>query len=194
MDNNDGLQPVIEAIEKAAKENIKIHLGHLKPFFIRSAVSKINNDISINSRQRGAFDDVIKSMLKTKGSYAVVEDADSQQAWMELAEYLDHNELTNVKEIALPFNVCFYSIAKAEKNTLTYLIIPKKSGEITITVDSKGSFVPNLTINGVGQQKDLGQDCYEIKLRVKARKTYAVELNKPLNSQGLYSIIARLTK
>ena len=194
MDNNSGLQPVIKAIEKAAKEDIKIHLGHLKPFFIRSAVSKINNDISINSRQSVAFDDVIKSMLKTKGSYAVVEDADSQQAWMELAEYLDHNELTNVKQIALPFNVCFYSIAKAEKNTLTYLITPKKSGEITITVDSKGSFVPNLTINGVGQQKDLGQDCYEIKLRVKARKTYAVELNKPLNSQGLYSIIARLTK
>ena len=194
MDNNSGLQPVIKAIEKAAKEDIKIHLGHLKPFFIRSAVSKINNDISINSRQSVAFDDVIKSMLKTKGSYAVVEDADSQQAWMELAEYLDHNELTNVKQIALPFNVCFYSIAKAEKNTLTYLITPKKSGEITITVDSKGSFVPNLTINGVGQQKDLGQDCYEIKLRAKARKTYAVELNKPLNSQGLYSIIARLTK
>ena len=194
MDNNDGLQPVIKAIEKAAKEDIKIHLGHLKPFFIRSAVSKINNDISINSRQSVAFDDVIKSMLKTKGSYAVVEDADSQQAWMELAEYLDHNELTNVKQIALPFNVCFYSIAKAEKNTLTYLITPKKSGEITITVDSKGSFVPNLTINGVGQQKDLGRDCYEIKLKAKARKTYAVELNKPLNSQGLYSIIARLTK
>ena len=194
MDNNSGLQPVIKAIEKAAKEDIKIHLGHLKPFFISSAVSKINNDISINSRQSVAFDDVIKSMLKTKGSYAVVEDADSQQAWMELAEYLDHNEFTNIKEIALPFNVCFYSIAKAEKNTLTYLITPKKSGEITITVDSKGSFVPNLTINGVGQQKDLGQDCYEIKLRAKARKTYAVELNKPLNSQGLYSIIAKLTK
>ena len=194
MDNNAGQQPVIEAIEKAAKEDIKIHLGHLKPFFIRSAVSKINNDISINSRQQVAFDDVIKSMLKTKGSYAIVEDADSQQAWMELADYLDHNELTNVKEIALPFNVCFYSIAKAEKNTLTYLITPKKSGVITITVDSKGSFTPNLTINGVGQQKDLGQDCYEIKLRAKARKAYAVELNKPLNSQGLYSIIARLTK
>ena len=194
MDNNAGQQPVIEAIEKAAKEDIKIHLGHLKPFFIRSAVSKINNDISINSRQQVAFDDVIKSMLKTKGSYAIVEDADSQQAWMELADYLDHNELTNVKEIALPFNVCFYSIAKAEKNTLTYLITPKKSGVITITVDSKGSFTPNLTINGVGQQKDLGQDCYEIKLRAKARKTYAVELNKPLNSQGLYSIIAKLTK
>ena len=114
---------------------------------------------------------------------------------MELAEYLDNNDLDSLKEIALPLNICFYSIAKAGINTPTYLITPQKSGEISITVDGKGRFVPNLMINGIDkQQKDIGRDCYEIRFRARAMKTYAVELNKPLSSEGLYSITARLTE
>ena len=195
MDNNAGQKPVEEVLEKAAKENIKVQTGHLVPIQIRSSISKINDDISINTRQREAFDNVIEAILNTGGSYAVIEDAISQQAWMELIEYLDYNDLDSLKEIPLPLNICFYSIAKAEKNTPTYLITPQKSGEIAIIVDSKNSFVPNLMINGIkSQQKDLGQDCYEIRFRARAMKTYAVELNKPLSSKGLYSITARLTE
>ncbi|PXY96699.1 hypothetical protein DKK76_02625 [Frischella perrara] len=196
MSNNKGDEPVKESLNKAEFENIKVHIGHLQPFGVippveSYKVESYNGDF-ITTRERVAFDDVIESILKTGGSYAVVENANYQQAWMELADYLDHNDLDNLKEIDLPLNVCFYSLGKAGKNTPTYLITPKKSGEVTITVDGKGNFVPNLTINGVGQQKDIGQDCYEIKLRAKAGRTYAVELNKPLNSQGLYSIVARL--
>lgn len=194
MDNNHGWEPVQKALNEAEKENIKVIIGHLNPSGLRLLTSKINDDIVNNTRARVPFDDIIEAILKTGGSYAEIKDAASQQAWSELVNYLDRYDPTTITEIPLPLNICFYHIASAGRNTPTYFITASTSGEMTIMVDGKNSFVPNLKVNGVGKQTEIGSDYYEIKFDAIAGQTYAITLNKPIESQGLYSIIAQLGK
>lgn len=145
------------------------------------------------TRSRTPLDKAIEDVLNQGVSYAFIEDPESEVEWLSLANYLNQNDrLNTVTEINLPTGIIFYHIAAQNKNTPTYLFKPRVSGKMTITVDAKGSFVPNLKVNGSGSQQSLGNDFYELSVDVTAGTTYSITLNKPLTDGGLYNIVARV--
>lgn len=141
-----------------------------------------------------SYDNIIEIVLRTGGSYSMPKDAAAQLAWAKLTNYLDRYDTATITEIPLPLNICFYHMAYADRNTPTYFITAPTSGEMTITVDGKNNFVPDLKVNGVGEQTKIGNHYYEIKFNAIAGKTYAITLNKHIESFGLYSIIVTLKK
>lgn len=145
------------------------------------------------TRDRTPLDQVIEDVLKGGVSYAFIEDPDSESEWLSLANYLNQdNRLFTVTEINLPTGIIFYHLAIENKETPTFIFKPRVSGKMTVTVDGKGSFIPDLKVNNSGTQESLGSDFYELTFDVTAGTTYSVTLNKPLNASGLYNIVARI--
>jgi alpha-tubulin suppressor-like RCC1 family protein len=203
MDNNSGMNPVNMAIARAKQSGIAINYGHLQTplvlFSATSAAKEINGDPIAQTSSiapmsvKTSFDSFIEAILETGGTYAVIQDAESQAAWVELMAYFMTHDIETVEEIPLPFNIKFYGLAKSDRDTPAFLITPKDSGVVTITFDSKGNFTPNLKIDGGGEQEVIGSSGdYRIKFNVRAGRTYRVTVNKPEGDSGLYNIVANI--
>jgi hypothetical protein len=137
------------------------------------------------------FDDAIEAVLETGGSYAATQDAESQEAWAELMLYLSERDIDKLTEIPLPFNVQYYGLAKRDKQTPAFAITPLVSGKVTISVDNKNGFIPNIKVDGGGQQK-LEGGLYKLSFNADARRQYIVTIRDNLYDGGLYSIVANI--
>ncbi|MDR1614898.1 MAG: hypothetical protein LBS26_04930, partial [Campylobacteraceae bacterium] len=207
-DMEDNWLSVVAAIVHAGANGVIVNIGHLSPIAVSSKISQNiqNNVYEINGdpinqvqpsgnilmKARTPFDDVIEAILKTGGSYVVIQDAASQEAWVDLMTYLSGKDPENLEEIPLPFNIQYYGLARDGKSTPTFLITPKSSGMVTISVDTKGSFVPNIKYDDKGEQEDLGLNDYRIKFMAAAGKTYRITIGDSLEDSGLYSIVANI--
>jgi hypothetical protein len=193
MDNNAGIAPVILAITSAGSQGIAVNIGHLIPLSTKSSIiaAEVAGDPANLLKAWEPFDAVIEAILGTGGSYAVIEDSASQDAWVDLMDYLNSVDPAAVTEIELPLNVMLYRLAEAGREAPTYIFRPTQTMEITAIMDGKNSFVPNLKVNNSGAQTDIGNDRHEIKFTAIAGQTYRITLGKDLASSGLYSIVLR---
>ncbi|MDR1911192.1 MAG: hypothetical protein LBQ52_02450 [Helicobacteraceae bacterium] len=99
-------------------------------------------------------------------------------------------DVETVTEIPLPLNIKYYGLAKEDREATEFVITPKKSGVVTILRDGKRSFVPNLKVEGEGEQEAVGGSTYRLRFAAQAGHSYRVTLNKPYYSKGLYSVSA----
>jgi alpha-tubulin suppressor-like RCC1 family protein len=196
MENGGGMQPVTNSLKNASTYGVQVNIGHLQPLntgysLLSSSALEINGDLISVMRARVPFDDVIEAILETGGSYAIIQDARSQEAWAQLMLYLSEHDPDTLTEIPLPFNVQYYGLAKRGKQTPSFLITPPVSGIVTISVDNKNGFTPNIKVDDYGYQEYEG-GLYKLSFNAYAGRQYRVTISDNLYDSGLYSIVANI--
>lgn len=141
----------------------------------------------------GPMDDqIIEAILSTGGSYALIENASAQPAWVDLMEEISNTDPLMRTKVNLPLSIRLFSQAQnTGKPEPTYVFTARQSGPITVIVDSKGHFVPRLTVDGVPGQTRAGQNQYVREFNAVAGKSYRIKLNEDAAASGLYSIVLR---
>ena len=196
LDDERGFWGVAAAIRQATASNVIVKLGHLLPLAVKTAHTATGDWRGERRRlQKLAepLDPVIEALLAGGGSYAVLENAQAQQAWRRLMAQLSATPPWGRTSVNLPLDVRLYGYARAGVAEPVYLFAAPASGRVRVVVDGKGHFVPALAVDGAGAQVGLGQDQYALEFDVTAGQTYRITLNKPISAQGLYSIVLRQT-
>ena len=196
LDDERGFLGVASAIRQATASNVIVNLGHLLPLAVKTAHTATGDWRGERRRlQKLAepLDPVIEALLAGGGSYAVLENAQAQQAWRRLMAQLSATPPWGRTSVNLPLDVRLYGYARAGVAEPVYLFAAPASGRVRVVVDGKGHFVPALAVDGAGAQVGLGQDQYALEFDVTAGQTYRITLNKPISAQGLYSIVLRQT-
>ena len=196
LDDESGFWGVAAAIRQATASNVIVNLGHLLPLAVKTAHTATGDWRGERRRlQKLAepLDPVIEALLAGGGSYAVLENAQAQQAWRRLMAQLSATPPWGRTSVNLPLDVRLYGYARAGVAEPVYLFAAPASGRVRVVVDGKGHFVPALAVDGAGAQVGLGQDQYALEFDVTAGQTYRITLNKPISAQGLYSIVLRQT-
>ena len=194
LDDEGGFNGVISAINQATASNIIINLGHLVPLNVKAAgaaAGDLRGESQRPQKLAEPLDPVIEALLAGGGSYAVLENAQAQQAWRRLMAQLSATPPWARTSVNLPLDVRLYGYARAGAAEPVYLFTAPASGRVRVVVDGKGHFVPALTVDGTGAQVSLGQDQYALEFDVTAGQTYRINLNEPVSAQGLYSIVLR---
>ena len=194
LDDEGGFNGVISAINQATASNIIINLGHLVPLNVKAAgaaAGDLRGESQRPQKLAEPLDPVIEALLAGGGSYAVLENAQAQQAWRRLMAQLSATPPWARTSVNLPLDVRLYGYARAGAAEPVYLFTAPASGRVRVVVDGKGHFVPALTVDGTGAQASLGQDQYALEFDVTAGQTYRINLNEPVSAQGLYSIVLR---
>ena len=139
------------------------------------------------------MDPVVEALLASGGSYAVIENAQAQDAWTDLMDELNSTDPATRTEVRLPLDVKLYGLAVAHdgRSEPVYLFDAAQSGAVVVKVDGKGHFVPDVRVNGAGGQTSAGQDQYELRFTAQAGQTYRISLNEDAAAAGLYSIVLR---
>lgn len=192
-DMEDAGSNVVPAIQNAGRNNIVFNLGHLMPLSIRKIpVDRAGEGIALKVAE--PMDNIIAAILATGGSYATIESAESQAAWVELMDELNNGTPDARTEVNLPLNIKLYGLAQ---NTglpePTYVFTAVDHGTVAVTVDGKGHFIPALSVDDAAGQEDIGQDQYQREFTVVKGQTYRVKLNEAEDDEGLYSIVLRQT-
>ena len=198
LDNNAGWNVVKRAIDDANAKGIETHMGHLQPIKDPTKSSRASGDLygekPLLAKVAEKPDGVIAAILAGGGSYTVIESAQAQQQWVELMDELSQTLPFSRTSVNLPLNVKYYGFAQSTGNPEPLFIFKATtSGQVTITMDGKGSFVPDLKVAGAGTQVSQGQDLYTLPFNVEAGKSYQININKPATAAGLYSIVLRQT-
>jgi len=152
----------------------------------------INGDKVNHSPIKEIHPEIIKALLHSGGTYVILKDANSMEAWADLMSYLGMQDPEKRYEVPLPLGVKYFGLAEENKDTTAFLITPAVDGVLSVSVDSKGSFAPQLKVNDIGKQTISG-NIYRINFDVKSGKTYRITLNKLAEASGLYSIEATIT-
>lgn len=197
MDNNDGPAAVQTAIREATAANVQVHLGHLTPVTTKSAASgaQLHGEPAKKlTKVAERLDGMIAAILEGGGSYTSFENPASQAAWVDLMDELSQSPPFTRTRVNLPLDVKFYGFAQNTGTPEpTFVFTAPRSGQVTITMDGKGSFVPDLQVGGVGGQTSLGRDLYALPFNVVQGQTYQISINEPGAAAGLYSIVLRQT-
>ena len=184
---------VTQAILRAGQNNIVFNLGHLVPLVIKAAPADLAGE-KMRPKVAEPMDPIIAATLSTGGSYATIETAAAQQAWVDLMDELNNSTPFSRTTINLPLSVKLYGFAQDSGiPEPTYVFTATASGRVTVTVDGKGNFVPALTVDGVSGQNSIGQDQYAREFNVVAGQVYQINLNEDAAASGLYSIVLRQT-
>ncbi|MDR2789734.1 MAG: hypothetical protein LBB59_01985 [Campylobacteraceae bacterium] len=147
---------------------------------------------SASKNEKAPMDQLIEAILKTGGTYTVLLDDTAQEEWANLMMYLEGQDPRTIAQISLPINVQFYGLAQQGKTTPMFSITPKKSGILSVTVDTKGDFTPDIKCGEKAVQENVGFSVYRVNFAVTAGKTYHITIGDSLNESGLYSVTAVL--
>ena len=194
MDNNAGMAPVVVAIRESGAQGIPVNLGHLMPLLNTTLASgQLHGEPFMPRKLAEPMDPVVEALLASGGSYAVIENAQAQDAWTDLMDELNSTDPATRTEVRLPLDVKLYGLAVAHdgRSEPVYLFDAAQSGAVVVKVDGKGHFVPDVRVNGAGGQTSAGQDQYELRFTAQAGQTYRISLNEDAAAAGLYSIVLR---
>ncbi|MDR2082007.1 MAG: hypothetical protein LBP54_09035 [Campylobacteraceae bacterium] len=161
----------------------------LMSLIVSGAFAAAHNESKI---EKTPMDQIIEAVLGTGGTYAILLDDASYEEWASLMVHLGYYDHRTLAQIPLPLNVQFYGLAQKNKTTPIFSITPKKSGMLSVTVDTKGNFIPNIKCAEKATQKDIGFGIYRISFTAAAGKTYHITIGDQLHESGLYSITAVL--
>lgn len=196
MDNNAGLMPVVAAIQQSGAAGIPVNVGHLVPLRTQKAQfapEDLRGEPAIGLKAAEPMDPIAEALLASGGSYAIIENAQAQDAWVALMNELNNTDPATRTEVNLPPDVKLYGMAVADdgRTEPTYVFTATKAGPATVTVDGKGNFVPAISVNGAGAQTALGQDLYEVRFDAQVGTAYRILVNEAASAAGLYSIVVR---
>ncbi|MDH5858520.1 vWA domain-containing protein [Lampropedia aestuarii] len=192
-DMEDAGSDVVPAIQNAGQNNIVFNLGHLVPLSIKKApVGRAGEGIALKVAE--PMDNIIAATLATGGSYATLENAESQEAWVALMDEINNTAPAERTTINLPLNIKLYGLAQdTGLPEPTYVFTAVDHGTVAVTVDGKGNFIPALTVDGAAGQEDIGQDQYQREFSVAKGQSYSIKINEADTAAGLYSIVLRQT-
>lgn len=196
MDNNAGLAPVVSAIRQSGAAGIPVNVGHLVPLLTKNAQfapEDLRGEPAVGLKVAEPMDPIAEALLASGGSYAIIENAEAQDAWVALMNELNNTDPATRTEVNLPLDVKLYGMAVADdgRTEPTYVFTATQTGPATVTVDGKGNFVPAVSVNGAGTQTALGQDLYEVRFNAQAGTAYRILVNEAASAAGLYSIVVR---
>jgi alpha-tubulin suppressor-like RCC1 family protein len=134
-------------------------------------------------------DNIAQLALATGGSYMMLDYLNNHGDWSQLVQNMQQTSWTEQSQLAFIADVKFFTVMQSGVSSHSYVYTAPFSSSIIVDVDTKGNFIPSITVNGVGGTVKTSDGLYQVSFDAVEGNSYQIDVNAPNNATGLYSII-----